>query len=102
MPVGLFGPETFGAPETHTVGFRAGDKLMLFTDGLVDLKHEDGSTLEEAGVARIFQELVNAPTKEAECHILKRIKSLQESSPHDDLLLILVDLHSGASTGISQ
>ena len=50
-PVGLLVPDRFGRPSERHVEIAAGDKLVLFTDGLLDLGR-DGHPIREPGADR--------------------------------------------------
>jgi len=92
LPAGLFGPEVFGTAIKNTVGMQAGDKLLLFTDGISELEREDGSELGETGLIEIFHKFIKAPRAETQRRIVEQIQALQNGHPNDDLLFIFVDL----------
>lgn len=96
LPVGLFGPEKFGTPEKTTVGIHPGDKLMLFTDGMLELKLEDGSEFGEKGFIKMFHELVENPSEETKQRIFDQIKAAQTGCLNDDLLFVFVDIRAAA------
>ena len=97
IPIGLFGPYEFGIPRKSVIRFRPGDRLMLFTDGLLELKREDGSEIGEKGIFQIFQEVIRAPSETAERNAFEQLKALREGQNADDLLFIFVDIKGGLS-----
>lgn len=104
IPVGLFGPERFGTPTTRTADLVPGDKLVLFTDGILDLER-DGVPLEEVGLIGTLQEMLKGPLPGAAERAFENLKTLQERSD-DDLLLVVIDIKglgswsTGARTAI--
>lgn len=91
LPVGLFDSKVFGSVKKNVAPVRPGDRLWLFTDGLLGLE-ENNSELGEAGVLELFQALVSTPTPEAERYLSERIKALQRTHSEDDVLSVLVEL----------
>lgn len=102
LPVGVFGPEMFKRPQRTSVEINTGDKLMLFTDGLLELKLEDGSELGELGLIKMFRSLLRNPTEEMKRQIFEQIKASQTDHLDDDLLFILVDIKSAGSSRIEE
>lgn len=96
LPVGLFGPDKFGTPRTITLDIHPGDKLILFTDGMLELKLEDGSELGERGLISMFRELVEKPSEATKQEIFDRIKAAQTDHLNDDLLFIFIDIKGGS------
>ncbi len=90
IPVGLFGPERFGTPTTRTTALAQGDKLVLFTDGVLDLENE-GVPLEEVGLMRALRGVVESPLPGAAERAFEDLKALQGKSD-DDLLLVVIDV----------
>lgn len=106
IPVGLFGSDQFGTPRKTTLGIHTGDKLMLFTDGMLELKLEDGSEFGERGLIKMFHELVEIPSEETKQRIFDQIKAAQTDHLNDDLLFVFIDIKGSSrlrrSTGGSQ
>jgi serine phosphatase RsbU (regulator of sigma subunit) len=95
-PVGLFDPEIFGRPRTKSAAIEAGDRLVLYTDGVLQLRAADGAELGEAGLREAVQSLPERLDEEAPQQLFARLRALHEAHPADDLLLMLIDLHGGA------
>ena len=97
IPVGMFDAETFGTPPKVTLDVHAGDKLMLFTDGMLELRLEDGREFGQDGLTRVFRELIKASSEEAKRLIMEQLKASQAERLEDDMLLVFVDIKGGAS-----
>ncbi len=95
IPVGLFGPERFGTPTTRTAAFAPGDKLVLFTDGILDLER-DGVPLEEAGLMATLREMLKSSIPGTAERAFGDLKKLQGRSD-DDLLLVVIDIKEPAN-----
>ncbi len=93
LPVGLFPNEKFGRVEERRLDTGQGDKLMLFTDGLLELwtEHENEDTAEEH-LVRAFGRFIERPIEETVQATVREVASLRGSSPPDDVLLVLVNL----------
>jgi serine phosphatase RsbU (regulator of sigma subunit) len=90
IPVGLFGPDRFSRPEICTVSIGRGDKLVLFTDGILDLER-DGAPLEEDGLVRTLRDVVENPQPVPADTAFADLKRLQGKGD-DDLLLVVIDI----------
>lgn len=100
-PPGLFDSEAFDAVRTKTINLEPGGKLFLYTDGLLDLRAEDGIELGEVGVARLFQEMAFSPTAQAEDRLVDRVKALSDLDRQDDVLVIVIDVREGGQEPIA-
>jgi sigma-B regulation protein RsbU (phosphoserine phosphatase) len=90
MPVGLFGPERFDTPTTRTTAFARGDKLVLFTDGILDLE-KDGVPLEEVGLVDALREMLEGSLTGGAERAFGDLKTLQGRTD-DDLLFVVIDV----------
>lgn len=97
IPVGMFDAETFGTPPKVSLEIHAGDKLMLFTDGMLELRFENGREFGQDGLIRVFRELVKASTEEAKRLIIEQLKASQAGRLNDDMLLVFVDVKGSSS-----
>lgn len=90
MPVGMFGDDRFGDVQEMWLDVGAGDKLMLFTDGMSDLWSDrvDG----EEDVITVFERFIENPTAESVRGTLQNVRSLRGPSPSDDVLFVFVGL----------
>ncbi len=75
----------------HDAEFLPGDRLVLYTDGLVEVEREDRTMLEEAGLRRICAELP-AGAEEAAAAIIAQTRSFNAPVPFvDDVTLVVLD-----------
>jgi len=95
IPVGLFGPERFGTPTPKTTVFGQGDKLVLFTDGALDLER-NGVPLQEAGLMGLLREMLRSPLPGAAEQAFGDLKTLQGRGD-DDLLFVVIDIKESAT-----
>jgi sigma-B regulation protein RsbU (phosphoserine phosphatase) len=71
--------------------FLADDRLVLYTDGLVEVEREDRTMLGEAGLRRICAELP-ADMEEAAATIVTEIRTQNQPTPFtDDVTLVILD-----------
>ena len=71
-----------------------GDRLVLYTDGLVEAEREDRTMLGEEGLLRICAELP-ANADQAAGHIVSKVQSSNGPAPfRDDVTLVVLDLLS--------
>ena len=68
-----------------------GDRLVLYTDGLVEAEREDRTMLGEEGLLRICAELPASADQAAE-HIITKVKTSNGAAPfRDDVTLVVLD-----------
>ena len=96
IPGGLVGMDRFSRPAICTVPIGQGDKLVLFTDGILDLER-DGAPLEEGGLVGALHDVVESPTPEPAERAFTDLKRLQGKGD-DDLLLVIIDVKHLAAT----
>ncbi len=94
--VGLFDALTFGLPREKAAGFETGDRLVLYTDGVLGLRQPDGSELGDAGLRETLRAAMGRPLEESTRSLFADLRAKHEAHPEDDLLIVLVDLHGGA------
>jgi sigma-B regulation protein RsbU (phosphoserine phosphatase) len=81
-----------GLPFTEQVSpFEPGDRLVFYTDGLVEAERDDKQYLGEQGLLEICVDLPG-PTDEAADRILEKALAFNQSTPFlDDVTLVLLD-----------
>lgn len=86
-PIGLIPGVTF---ETEVVHLAAGERMMMFTDGITEAESPDGEMLDEDGLARIL-EGCDAEGEEAVLqHVVKgTIEFTQDEQLEDDLSAVM-------------
>lgn len=71
--------------------FKAGDRLILYTDGLVEVEREDRSSLGHDGILRLCAELPEDADRAA-AHLVDQARHFNGSSPFvDDVTLVILD-----------
>lgn len=88
---------TFGLPHEKAAGFETGDRLVLYTDGVLGLRQPDGSELGEGGLRETCRDAMERPLGETTAGLFADLRAKHEGHPEDDLLIVLLDLHGGAS-----
>ncbi|MBP1773115.1 MAG: response regulator receiver modulated serine phosphatase [Holophagaceae bacterium] len=75
----------------HEAEFLPGDRLVLYTDGLVEVEREDRAMLEEAGLRRICAELPAGAEAAAEA-VITQARAFNHPVPFvDDVTLVILD-----------
>ena len=85
-------PEAVVADATIEVQLNAGDRIVLYTDGITDVFNSQGKMLGVAGVQRFIRETAMLPLHEMKKAILDRVAEWREGPPADDISLILVEV----------
>ena len=75
----------------HDAEFLQGDRLVLYTDGLVEVEREDRTMLEEAGLRRICAELPAGAEEAAETVVAQVCTFNQSAAFVDDVTLVILD-----------
>lgn len=75
----------------HEAEFLPEDRLVLYTDGLVEVEREDRTMLEEAGLRRICAELPAGAEAAADA-VIAQTRALNQTAPFvDDVTLVILD-----------
>jgi phosphoserine phosphatase RsbU/P len=85
-------PEAVDAEATLEVQLDAGDRIVLYTDGITDVFNSQGEMLGVAGVQRFVRETAMLPFHEMKKAILDRVAEWREGPPADDISLVLVEV----------
>ena len=75
----------------HDAEFLPEDRLVLYTDGLVEVEREDRTMLEEAGLRRICAELPAGAEEAADAVIAQAHAFNQPATFVDDVTLVILD-----------
>jgi serine phosphatase RsbU (regulator of sigma subunit) len=78
--------------EAQAVVLEAGDRLVLYTDGLTEARDGDGHFLGEAGLAGAARALVDVPTDELAHTLTRRVTEWTEGTLRDDLAVLVIGL----------
>jgi serine phosphatase RsbU (regulator of sigma subunit) len=90
-PVGLpLGMSAAVAYDTVYWQLRRGERLLLFTDGLVEARREDGETFGRRRLHAVFAGLPGVPLPELVRRLIARVEAHQGSGPFEDDFTIVV------------
>jgi protein phosphatase len=85
-------PDAVDAEPALEVQLEAGDRIVLYTDGITDVFNSQGRMLGVAGVQRFVQETATLPLDQMKRAILERVAEWREGPSTDDISLILVEV----------
>lgn len=85
-------PEAVDAEATLDVDLDAGDRIVLYTDGITDVFNSRGEMLGVEGVQKIVRETSRLPFNEMKKGILDSVAEWREGPPTDDVSLVLVEV----------
>jgi PAS domain S-box-containing protein len=85
-------PDAVDAEATLEVQLEAGDRIVLYTDGITDAFDSQGKMLGVAGVQRFVRETAMLPLQEMNKAILDRVAEWREGPAADDISLVLVEV----------
>jgi serine phosphatase RsbU (regulator of sigma subunit) len=86
-------PDAVDAEATLEVDLEAGDRVVLYTDGITDVFNSQGEMLGVEGVQKYVRETAKLPFHEMKQGILDRVADWGDGPPTDDMSLVLVDVH---------
>lgn len=76
----------------HTIRIAAGDKLVMYTDGIIEAEDKDGKALGLQGMLDMFQPRVRRPVGEIADYIIKCIESWSDGPLRDDVMLLVTGI----------
>ncbi len=85
-------PEAVEAEPTLEVELEAGDRIVLYTDGITDVFDSHGRILGIEGVQSIVRETSLLPFREMREGILNRVAAWRDGLVTDDMSLVLVEV----------
>lgn len=85
-------PDAVGVEATLDVDLEAGDRIVLYTDGITDVFDSRGEMLGVEGVQKFVRETSELPFGEMSQGILDRVAEWREGPPADDVSLVLVEV----------
>jgi sigma-B regulation protein RsbU (phosphoserine phosphatase) len=85
-------PDAVDAEPDLEVQLDAGDRIILYTDGITDVFDSHRKMLGVAGVQKLVRETAMLPLDEMKKAILERVAEWREGPPTDDISLILVEV----------
>ncbi len=90
VPLGLINPrEIEEAYEAKVIDFKAGDKMVLFTDGVMDQRMPDGEFVPKDWVYKVLDRVKDQDVKEITFELNETLNALSGATPlTDDRLMI--------------
>ena len=85
-------PDAVDINSTLHVDLEAGDRIILYTDGLTDVFNSRGEMLGVEGLRNCIRETALLPFAQMKQGILDRVAAWRDGAPVDDVSLVLVDL----------
>lgn len=85
-------PNAVAEEATLDVDLQAGDRIVLYTDGITDVFDSRGEMLGVEGVQKFVRETALLPFGEMKQGILDRVAAWREGPPSDDMSLVLVEV----------
>jgi serine phosphatase RsbU (regulator of sigma subunit)/anti-sigma regulatory factor (Ser/Thr protein kinase) len=93
VPLGLINPkEIEEVYEAKTIDFKPGDKMVLFTDGVMDQKMPDGKFVPKTWVEEVLSKVKDKDVKEITYELNEALNTLSGATPlTDDRLMISLE-----------
>jgi phosphoserine phosphatase RsbU/P len=85
-------PDAVGADPVIDERVEAGDRIVLYTDGITDVFNSQGEMLGVSGVQRFVRETSMLPFGEMKNALLDRVAAWREGPPSDDVSLVLAEI----------
>ena len=86
-------PDAVGTEATLDVTLEAGDRIVLYTDGITDVFNSSGEMLGVEGVQKIVRETSLLPFKQMKQGILDLVAEWRDGPATDDVSLVLVEVN---------
>jgi len=86
----VLGPFPEWAYEEEEVGYRTGDRILLFTDGVTEVTNQDGEEFGEARLLELLIEYHQQPAEQLQQTILSAVAKYSGGSFSDDATLLVV------------
>jgi sigma-B regulation protein RsbU (phosphoserine phosphatase) len=85
-------PDAVDVNSALHVDLEAGDRIILYTDGLTDVFNSRGEMLGVEGLRNCIRETALLPFNKMKQGILDRVAAWRDGTPVDDVSLVLVDV----------
>ena len=94
FPICKFGEEFCNSFNEYTVQLHKGNKVLFYTDGLIEITNIHGEDFGEARLVKLISKYGHLPPKELSNKITKEIKRFSNGvKPKDDIHYFIVELH---------
>jgi sigma-B regulation protein RsbU (phosphoserine phosphatase) len=91
LPIGIL-DDFARTPRFETVQLEPGDRLALYTDGIIEAVDENGELLRTAGFEKLLQSARDVPIASLGDWLLAKVAGFRSGKPRDDITLMLVEL----------
>jgi len=98
-PVGLVGPEVFGVPATLETKIQPGDRLLAYSDGLLELLSDAPTTEGVARLSRLFGRLARRMPRGGEERVFAALAARHALRAVDDVAYLMVRFRSLVAGG---
>jgi sigma-B regulation protein RsbU (phosphoserine phosphatase) len=89
LPVGLIEPASY---EVHTTRLRAGDKVVIYTDGLTEARNEEGQFFESSRLLRLLRRGSGASCTDLHDMLIEELKVFTgDAEQADDITLLVIE-----------
>jgi sigma-B regulation protein RsbU (phosphoserine phosphatase) len=88
-PIGVIGDAEF---EEKVVALQAGDRILLYSDGITEASNQTGEMFGAARLHRMIWDAAAIPPEELLQNILKEVLSWSYDGPSDDLSLLILEI----------
>jgi len=76
----------------HTLQFTSKDRLILYTDGILEAENSERTLFGMGGLRRSLQKHIRKPVARAAGDIIKDVRSFCSDSLRDDIMLMILEL----------
>ncbi|MEW5874405.1 MAG: SpoIIE family protein phosphatase [Candidatus Zixiibacteriota bacterium] len=90
LPLGAFRPEIFGRPEVQQRSIARGDRILLYTDGLLDTEVDVGDSIDPREIVR-FVETIRPLDGDSLLDRVAEFRGVGRKSLPDDVNLLLIE-----------
>ena len=86
----------------HEVFFEVGDRLLLYSDGLVEAENASGESFGDAALPAFIQQKQNLEDEQFVDLLLKKVLAWSHSGPgggqEDDITIVVMDIQDSAKS----
>lgn len=91
MVIGVKEDCLVGEPE-HSTTLIAGDRLLFYTDGIIETRNAQGRQLGQSRLSQIAASALTDDPFDMADHIIRDIEAFRNGPPTDDMTVIVVEM----------
>lgn len=91
LPIGIL-DDFQRSPHFQTIQLEVGDRLVLYTDGIIEAVDENGELLRTQGFERLLASAADVPIFALGDRLLDKVAGFRSGQPRDDITLMLAEL----------